>query len=267
MEVLLYYLALGLVRMLQSLPLTWVAWLGRRGGALAYHLDARHRRVALVNLTHAFAGEKNAVEIRQLAQEHFRRLGENYASAIKTASMKPAALRKHVQYVGTRKLRADSEYDLPTSRVMAIGHFGNFELYAWAGHFAPGYQTVTTYRGLPQPRLNALLASLRQQSGCLVFDRRTQSAELRQAMQRQGLLVGLLCDQHTGRSGHWLPFFGRLCATTTAPAIFAQRYKLPLHTAICFRTSLAQWRIEVGDEIPTEENGERRSTEDIIVRR
>ena len=28
-----------------------------------------------------------------------------------------------------------------------------------------------------------------------------------------------------------------------------------MHTAICYRTGLAKWRIEVGDEIPTRENG------------
>ena len=40
--------------------------------------------------------------------------------------------------------------------------------------------------------------------------------------------------------------------------------RLPLHTAICYRIGLAQWRIEVGDEIPTRENGQPRSSEDIM---
>ena len=50
-----------------------------------------------------------------------------------------------------------------------------------------------------------------------------------------------------------------------APAIFASRYKAPLHTAICYRTALARWRIEVGDEIPIEEDGQRRSSEAIML--
>ena len=79
-----------------------------------------------------------------------------------------------------------------------------------------------------------------------------------------GLLLGLLADQHAGDSGLWLPFLGRECSTTPAPAVFALRYHCPLHTAICYRTALAHWRIEVGDEIPTRENGKPRTPEAIM---
>lgn len=265
MDALIYYLVLGFVRFLQALPLVLVAWLGRRAGALAYWLDARHRRVTVSNLTLAFGSEKSAAEIRALAHEVFRRLGENYASAVKTASMTPTTLADRVQFVGMEKLLADSEPGTRTSQVFAIGHFGNFELYAWAAHFAPGYKSVTTYRALRQPRLDALLKSLRERTGCRVLERRHDGAELRRIMHEPGLMVGLLSDQHAGRAGLWLPFFGRPCSTGAAPAILAQRYKMPLHTAICFRTSLGRWRIEISDEIPTHAGEERRSVQEIMT--
>jgi len=61
----------------------------------------------------------------------------------------------------------------------------------------------------------------------------------------------------------WVPFLGRECSTSAAPAVFALRYDATLYTAICYRTSLARWVIEVGDQIPTEENGKARSVEEI----
>lgn len=260
----LYYLALGVIRTLQALPLVWVAWLGRQAGGLVWLVDARHRRVALENLTHAFKDEKTGPELRALTREHFRRLGENYASAVKTASMKPAALAPHLSFVGAERLRAAAPGETPPSRVIAIGHFGNFELYAWAAHFIAGYRMVTTYRALPQPRLDALLLALRQQSGCAVFERRKQSAELFKLIQQPGLCIGLLTDQHAGRAGVWLPVFGRECSTNPAAVVLAQRHKMPLHTAICFRTALARWQIEVGEEIPTFLKGARRPVEDVM---
>jgi len=83
METPLYYLARAGVALIQALPLTWVARVGRLGGGLAYWLDARHRRVALRNLTMCFGREKSTAEIRALAKENFRRIGENFAAAAK----------------------------------------------------------------------------------------------------------------------------------------------------------------------------------------
>ena len=57
MEFVLYLLARVVVAFIQALPLTWVARLGRVGGALAYVLDARHRRVAFRNLQMCFGSE------------------------------------------------------------------------------------------------------------------------------------------------------------------------------------------------------------------
>jgi KDO2-lipid IV(A) lauroyltransferase len=73
----------------------------------------------------------------------------------------------------------------------------------------------------------------------------------------------LLVDQHAGVGGVVVPFFGKECSTSAAAAVFALRYDCPLHTGICYRTGLARWRIEGGDEIPTRINGQARSIKDI----
>jgi KDO2-lipid IV(A) lauroyltransferase len=263
MDALLYYPARAVVALLQALPLRVVARLGRAGGALAYWLDARHRRVTLKNLTRCFGHEQSPAEITALAKENFRRIGENFASAVKTAAMTVEQLKPHVTYSvppeftpppGTR----------PRSVVVAIGHFGNFELYARFGQYCSGYQGATTYRALRQPALSRLLQDLREQSGCLFFERRFEGDKLKAAMNRPGMMLGLLCDQRASKHAHELPLLGQPTATSTAVALFALRYKCPLYSGICYRTGPAQWRIEVGAEIPTHENGEPRPPEAIM---
>ena len=253
----------ALVALLQALPLPWVARLGRVGGALAFRLDARHRRVALRNLTMCFGGEQPPAQIHALARENFRRIGENYASAIKTAAMTREQLRPHVEFIGDPAILAPPPGQKPASIVVAIGHFGNFELYARFGQFCPAFQCATTYRALRQPSLNRLMQSLRERSGCRFFERRTEGAALRAAMNQPGMLLGLLADQHAGDNGLRLPFMGHDCSTSAAPAVFALRYHCPLHTAVCYRVGLARWRIEAGAGIPTRESGQPRSTEAI----
>jgi lauroyl/myristoyl acyltransferase len=265
MDHLLYLIARGLIALLQSLSLPTVARLGRWGGGLAYGLDGRHRRVALRNLTLCFGREKAAAEIRAIARENFRRIGENFACAVRTAAMSRDELRSFVEFAGDPNILSPPAGRTPPSTVVAIGHFGNFELYARFGQFCPAFQCATTYRGLRQPSLNRLMQWLRERSGCLYFERRADGAALRAAMNRPGMLLGLLADQHAGKTGLWLPFLGHQCSTSAAPAIFALRYHCPLHTGICYRLGPGRWRVEAGPEIPTHENGRPRDTKAITL--
>lgn len=263
MDKLLYIIGWVFMKSLQALPLRGVARLGRAGGGLAYWLDKRHRKVAIENLTHCFGDSMSREQIREIAKENFRRLGENYACGIKTAAMTWEELQPHCEFVGAEKLFPAGSPVPPPNRVVAIGHFGNFELYARFGQLVPAYQCATTYRGLRQPSLNKLMQSMREKSGCFFFERRTDAKLLKDAMARSGMILGLLSDQHAGDRGLRLPFFGRDCSVSAAPAVLALRYQCHLHTGICYRVGLAQWRIEVGSEIPTMWRGEPRSVEDI----
>jgi lauroyl/myristoyl acyltransferase len=96
--------ARALVALLQALPLTWVARIGRAGGAVFYSLDARHRGVARRNLELCFGGEKSELEITALARESFCRIGENLCCAVKTAGMNSAEIRGCVEVVEVEKI-------------------------------------------------------------------------------------------------------------------------------------------------------------------
>jgi lauroyl/myristoyl acyltransferase len=258
----LYGLARALVALLQALPLIWVARLGRLGGGLAYWVDARHRRVALHNLTLCFGREQSPAQLRALARENFRRIGENFVCAIKTAGMSFEELRERVEFVGNPLIVSPPAGQQPQGVVAAIGHFGNFELYARFGQFAPAYKCATTYRGLRQASLDRLLQSLRERSGCLFFERRFDGPALKAFMNQPGVMLGLLSDQSAGSLR--VPFLGHDCSTTASPAIFALRYRCALITGICYRVGLARWRIEAGAEIPVRENGQPRPTAAIM---
>jgi lauroyl/myristoyl acyltransferase len=262
MDTLIYLFARGMVAVLQALPLVWVAQLGRAAGAMAFWLDGRHRKVALKNLTMCFGHEKSPEEIYAIARENFRRIGENYCGAVKTAAMTPWQMLPYFDLTLARSILPHEANAGPQSRIVALGHFGNFELYARFGQFVPIFKCAATYRALKQPALNRIMMELRKSESCRFFERRKDGAALKAAMNDTGLLLGLLADQSS--KGVRIPFLGHDCDTSTAPAIFALRYNCPLHTAICYRVGLANWRIDVGDEIPTRENGQARSVAAIM---
>jgi len=257
----LYLIARAIIGVIRVLPLPTVARIGRVGGALFYWCDARHRRVAIRNIGRCFP-EKSISETRAIAWENFKRIGEAFASAVKTAYLSTEEILPRCELIGFDKIRPHEAGDQAQNRIVAIGHFANFELNAKMVSVL-GFQGATTYRGIRQPMVGKLMQDLRSRSGTLFFERRTGATALKAAMGGKGLLLGLLADQHAGRGGLWVPFFGELCSTTAAPAVLALRYNCPLQTAICYRTALARWRFEIGDEIPLYEAGQARSTEAI----
>jgi lauroyl/myristoyl acyltransferase len=260
----LSFLACNLIRLVSVLPLNFVLWAGRAAGECVFWIDSRHRKVALGNLTRCFSAEKSETEIHGIARENFRRIGESFVSSLKMAFMDRDSLCKHVQIKGAEHFLQSCPPNAPQTRIIAFGHFGNFELLARMNQLLPPYRGVATYRGIQYPRVERLLRSIRERWGCHFFERRADSAQLRAVMKGPGLMLGLAADQHT-RGGLPLPFLGTDCATSAAPAVFALRYKCPLYAAVCYRVGLGQWRIEFSEEIPTRFDGEPRSTAAIMT--
>ena len=262
METLLYIFALTAVAFAQCLSLRCLARLGRCAGAFAWHLDRRHRQVALDNLAACFP-EKPTDEIRALSKENFRRLGETYLSILKTGGMDAEAISKILKIEGYDQLEKILQTNPDERILLTVGHFGNFELFAWMKLAVPSGQVVTTYRGLRQRKLTQLMLALRKTSGCLYFERRDEGPQLKETMKRPSILLGLLADQHAGDGGLRLPVLGREASVSTAPAVMAKRYGCRLFPSACFRTGLGRWKLELGEEIPLRENGKRRNTEAI----
>lgn len=264
MEHILYLVARTAIALIQLLPIRWVARLGRCGGTVAFWLDRRHRSVALANLTRCFASEKSAAEIKAIARENFRRLGEVYCCSVKSAAMSDGEIKTIFAVKGGEKIPATEPDGRLTNRAFTGGHFGNFELFTRISAFIPGYRCLATYRGINPPKLDRLVFKMRTVSGNLLFDRRTGADDLKSAMARGGMLLTLAIDQADRSNGVELPFMGYYAWTTRAPVVLAQRYKCVIFTPICYRVGLAKWVLEIGDPIRMEENGKRRAVEDIM---
>ena len=266
MNTLLYLVASSFVNVVRFLPLKFLGFVGRQIGFVFYFIDFPHRKVAVNNLVNCLSNSHSNKEIMALARENFRRLGEVYLSAIKTAFIPPEKLDGILSVKGIELMNQGKREDgTDPSFMLALGHFGNFEMYAKACHYNPDYDVCTTYRGFKQPWVEKLIMSLRNRSDCHFFDRRFEGGKLKAFMKRPNTITALLADQNAGRSGILLPFLGQPCSTNSALALFSLRYNLRLHGCYCRRLGLGQWELEMGPEIPTQINGQARSVEAIMT--
>jgi lipopolysaccharide heptosyltransferase II len=146
--------------------------------------------------------------------------------------------------------------DVLTGVIAALLHMGPLELLAKTPSFGPGVAKAALYASLRNPFLDQHLRRARPGDNMILFDRGKGFYGPMNHL-REGGGLGILVDQHSGASGVWCPFFGRLASTTNLPALLALRTGSPIVPVGIYPDGIGRWRIVYGDPIRTTDEGGR----------
>jgi Kdo2-lipid IVA lauroyltransferase/acyltransferase len=217
-----YWLYRIVETILGILPGAAVARIGRGAGWLAFKVLPIRRRIVERNLRIAFAGEKPAAEIKRMVRETFYRTGANMLSALRTARLSEAGVRKSVTFENPAAM--DALAADPRGAAIILAHMGNWEALAqiFALTVPANKQPGTIYRFLKNPYMDAHLQRSRGRLGTVLFEKRSSPLTMA-AFVRSGNWLGILSDQRVEQAGEIVPFFGRLTSCTPLPAILARR--------------------------------------------
>jgi KDO2-lipid IV(A) lauroyltransferase len=117
--------------------------------------------------------------------------------------------------------------------VMISGHLGNFEMggYMLGLH---GFPTHTIARTLDNPYLDRWINRFRAATGQYMLAKEGSSHEI-DALLKAGGTLALLGDQHAGKAGCWVDFFGKPASTHKAVALFTLGAEAPTATVAMLR--------------------------------
>jgi Kdo2-lipid IVA lauroyltransferase/acyltransferase len=212
---------------LQALPHGASRALGRGLGALGWHLDRRHRRVALDNLALALP-ELPAAERRRIARACFRHFGATLLDALSAYRFDLVELCRRTTLEGWDHLLAARRRSSPRGVFVMTAHFGVWEQAAHALGAWGGAPLAVVGRPLDNPRLDRDLAALRGRSGNRMLSKRGAVRGMIRALDA-GETVALLIDQRVQpKEGLELPFFGRPAWTTPVLARLSLRHGVPV---------------------------------------
>ena len=230
-----------------ALPLPVLFVFGKFLGFCAWIVLGNYRHLAQRNIAIAFGSEKSPRELRRLVRRHFQRLGGNLLCSIKLGVMPSETIAARIETENLdiihRQLRAGRAV------VVILSHLSNWELFA---HIMPKYigsvRNSTIYQRLGNRFIDEHLCRVRGRAGVEMFNRK-EGFEKAIKLLRDGGVVGILSDQHSGDSGLWVPFFGRLASTSPLPALLAKRTGAALVGAAIYTDGLARWRIVVSPSL------------------
>jgi KDO2-lipid IV(A) lauroyltransferase len=212
------------LRAVSLIPLGPALRMGGWGGAAAYRLFGKTRRLALLHLEQAFP-EKTEAERQAIARQMFVNLGR--------AAMEITAIRSYDHrlegYVGLTNGELLLEMKARGKGIVFVtGHLGNWELIARRVARAGVPNSAIAKRG-DDFRLMGLIEEWRLTGQVTTLwreDASTGRAIIK--LLKGGGGLGLLVDQNTDIQGVFVPFFGRLAHSARAPADLALRFGSPI---------------------------------------
>ncbi len=210
----------------------WAArTVGEALGWLAFLLLARHREKAVGQLLECYEqvlGLPSDVpalrrrRARAAAASLFCNLGR-WSAELCSFVDRPEQIGRRVE-IPARSLRVLERARKDGHGVLFLtGHFGNWELVAWA-MAAAGYRACAVGRRSYHDGITDLVHHLRERAGVHVMYREDPglARELLGAL-HSGSLVGILVDPSTDMPSRDVPFLGRPAPTMEAPARLALR--------------------------------------------
>ena len=243
-----------------ALPLRGARRLGVIVGAFAYRILGSRRRVALDNLTYAFP-EKSDQERCFIAKGAFRNYGIAMMEFLWFPRLHDRKLREIVRIEGLDLMTAGQAKG--KGMVMLSGHFGNWELTAYAG----AYLSHMPFTIIVQTQSNLSVDRVINRNRCLLGNRVVpRGMSVRETIKtlRGGGIVAIAPDQSGPIEGVFVDFFGRNVATHQGPAAFSLRTGAQVLMGFSIRRADGTYTIKV-EEVPTADLAETGDSEENIV--
>ncbi len=220
------YLLYALTRLVLALFRIIPRRIGRRilnlFAALVYHVDAKHRHIARVNLRIAFPHLPQA-EHDRIARLSFQNVAQNLLEVAKLGSLTAKDIPSLVQYdpaCGLNNFAAARAKGKPI--LYLTGHFSAWELLP-AAHALYGHPLSFVTRPLDIAPLENYLLRIRQSCGNIVISKKNAIRQILEFLKR-GDSVGILADHNTTTfEGEFVELFGLPAPTTTGLALLALR--------------------------------------------
>lgn len=238
----------GMRMLARCLPVSVLRGVGGLVGRMAYVVLRRDRARALENLGHVFP-DKTTSERAAIARASFQHFATELMSLLASGAKRTLAMR-------TRLLNPEALDTLialcqpaagERGRIYVTAHLGNWEILGGLVSLQEGrFQTFA--RRMKTPALERFISGIRAGNGMQVLYTDTPPASLLRTL-REGTSLSILPDQDiTDVEGFFVPFFGRLAWTPSAPARLAVASGCEIRTVFLVREK-AGLRLLLGEPI------------------
>jgi KDO2-lipid IV(A) lauroyltransferase len=245
----IFSLILALRWLGNHLPRPLLGALLRGLARLVYWLDAKHRRIADLNLDLAFGDELTPERKRAIVRACFEKFAWFGVDFARSLDITRAELLERLRFRNPEIMERAQASGRPV--ILITGHYSNWELLGKAMAAAYGPVTGVRRNVKDSPLLDQYLARTRQRFDIEMVPRKGAVRRLMRELERGERTLGLLTDQDVpNKHAVRVDFFGRPANHTPAICQLARRYNALMVPA--FASTEDNWHYDVTFHEPLE---------------
>lgn len=223
------------------MPFSWIRWIGKKAGWVAFYFMETYRKRTLSNLALAKDLALSPKELIATAKQSFQNLAINCLEYPKLACKRD--LSRAIRCENPDE--AEALYQKGYGIIFFCGHQANWEVLFLDG--TTRMKGVAIGKSIKNKLLYNWILQIREKNGGKIISQRNAVREGLRAL-RKGIFLGIVGDQGMPDSGYSFPFFGRRAWTSTAPALLAYKTQSPILFAETRRVP-GGYRIHYSDPI------------------
>jgi Kdo2-lipid IVA lauroyltransferase/acyltransferase len=218
-----YLLLRFIVMVFCMLPWKLALNLGAFLSRFAIAFSPKRFKLSKDNIKIAFP-EKSEEEIRKIAVESWKNLGMTIAETAKSSIMSKKSILKHCTL--KTNPHVDEYVRQKKGALIHTGHLGNWEMVNHVSQIS-GINTSVITRRVKNPYVDKWIKEVRVKFGGTVISHKSPFFSCVRNLKR-GRFIGILMDQNTPKGEIFVPFFGKMAATTPLTALLALKTKSPI---------------------------------------
>jgi len=226
------------------MPIKIRVLLGNLIGDFLRLLSSKRKNITLDNIEHAFP-DKSGKEQINIMKESYRNLGITLLETTALGFMPKSKLKKLLKF--ENRTLFDEAYRRGKGIILISGHYGNWELVAYAGSIILGPSFLIVVHPLKNPLIDRILNHYRTKAGNQVIPMGKAAKPIFSTI-RKGGIIALLVDQSaTFDKDVFVDFFGRPASTYEAPASLALKFDVPIITGFCERQKNGTYLVKLNE--------------------
>jgi len=223
-------------------PYSVVLFVGKQLGKLYYQVAAKQRERALRQIQERLGLSPQAAE--QLIRRFFIKLGQTFCEVLYLPKLNANNINNYVTIENRHYL--ESACAGGTGVIVLAAHQGNWE-WLGAGLALHGFPVASIVKSQPNEIFTRLINEFRRKAGITLFTSRTTELISAAKALKHGKILGFFSDQDGGPQGIFVDFLGIKSAAYAGPAVFAQKFHLPVVPAFIVRGDRGGHKILLGE--------------------